>query len=301
MADVLFKKGLEATYQSMKTAGTLSDSTFYNASNTGNLYLGEWKLTNEADSEVYAIANTTSEYASSVTIYQGDKVDNEGTISPGPNAKIVGTINVPLDMVVSGGSVVDITYDDGKLYDGVTDVTELIKGVGGTATAEDAGKYIKLTIANSSGTVLYINCKDLIDIYTGGDTAEISVTVTGNVITATVVKVSGAKVVYRASSSEHYDQVQPGATFDEDTDYYTYDDGTETYTLDSTVTAENFDTKIAAGLYTYTPAVSEQSINAKVSEVENYIGTIPQSATSTNVVDYVNEQVSEHTLTWGTF
>lgn len=83
-------------------------------------------------------------------------------------------INIPKDMVVESGSVVDITYDNGKLYEGSTDVTEAIKGAGGTATSADAGKYIKLIIANSGNTALYIKATDLVDVYTAGNGIDIT-------------------------------------------------------------------------------------------------------------------------------
>lgn len=87
-------------------------------------------------------------------------------------------INIPKDMVIESGSVVDITFDNGHLYDGATDVTEIIKGTGGTATAADAGKYIKLVVANADEDLIYIKATDLVDVYTAGD----HITITNNVI-----------------------------------------------------------------------------------------------------------------------
>lgn len=101
----------------------------------------------------------------------------------------IGTINIPKDMVVSSGSVVDITYDEGHLYDGQTDVTEIIKGTGGTATESDAGKYIKLTIANKTNSTLYVKVSDLVDIYTAQQNAsQVQLAIdANNVISATIV------------------------------------------------------------------------------------------------------------------
>jgi len=98
-------------------------------------------------------------------------------------------IDIPKDMVVSSGSVVDITYSEGHLYDGATDVTEKIKGQGGTATAADAGKYIKLNIANGTNDVLYIAAKDLVDIYTAEQSAsQVQLAISNsNVISASIV------------------------------------------------------------------------------------------------------------------
>ena len=98
-------------------------------------------------------------------------------------------IDIPKDMVVESGSVVDITYSNNKLYDGSTDVTTIIKGSGGTATAADAGKYIKLVIADSNSTVIYIAAKDLVDIYTAQPNAtQVQLAVSNsNVISGSIV------------------------------------------------------------------------------------------------------------------
>lgn len=99
-------------------------------------------------------------------------------------------IDIPKDMVVSSGTVVDITYDSttGKLYDGLIDVTSLIKG-SGTATAADAGKYIKLIVANATNDRLYIAAKDLVDVYTAQQNAtQVQLAIdSNNVISATIV------------------------------------------------------------------------------------------------------------------
>ena len=113
-----------------------------------------------ADKSVYVtiIAGTgTDSYSRRYSIYQGQG----SSVSPVASEKLV-DIDIPKDMVVESGSVVDITFNNGHLYDGVTDVTALIKGAGGTAAAADAGKYIKLTIANAASDIIYIFAADLI-------------------------------------------------------------------------------------------------------------------------------------------
>ena len=83
----------------------------------------------------------------------------------------IGKINIPKDMVVQSGSVVKGTFaQDGSF----------------TESASGKDTALKLVIANSSN-VVYINVKDLASIYTGGTTADITVTVgdTGE-ITATL-------------------------------------------------------------------------------------------------------------------
>ena len=118
-------------------------------------------------------------------IYQGA---NGSSSSPVVGEKLA-DIDIPKDMVVESGSVVDITYADGHLYDGVTDVTEIIKGEGGTATAADAGKYIKLVIANATSSILYIAAADLVDIYTPeANATQVQLAIdANNVISATIV------------------------------------------------------------------------------------------------------------------
>lgn len=184
-------------------------------------------------------------------------------------------INIPTDMVIESGLVVTITFDPGtnKLYDGLTDVTELIVGPSGTATAADAGPYIRLIVANTSEDRIYIKVTDLVDIYTGGTTSEAIVNIDGNnVITVTINKIEATKIIYRNAVPAVYTQVEAGATFDPDETYYTESGGI--YTEDSTVTADNFDAKVAEGLYTLTtPAVTEQTVKAKIQEVENSISS----------------------------
>ena len=121
-------------------------------------------------------------YSKRYGIYQGASGSSS---SPVPGEKL-GDIDIPKDMVVEEGSVVDITYSNGHLYDGVDDVTEIIKG-SDPATAADAGKYIKLVIANSASTVIYIKATDLVDIYTGGTTADGTISISAsNEITFTL-------------------------------------------------------------------------------------------------------------------
>ena len=106
------------------------------------------------------------------------------------------TANIAKDMVVDGGSVVTIVFkdSDNTLHEGTesgTDVTSIIMGEG-TPTAANAGKYIKLTIANSTD-ILYIPVKDLYDDYTFNDGDEIDFTETNNEVTATIKTGSIAK------------------------------------------------------------------------------------------------------------
>ena len=130
-------------------------------------------------------------------IYQGA---NGSSSSPVVGEKLA-DIDIPKDMVVESGSVVEIFFDssDNTLHEGSisgTDVTADIKGTG-TATSADAGKYIKLIIANATSDKVYIKVTDLVDAYTGGTTAEATVAIDGsNVITVTINTIDGTKVTY---------------------------------------------------------------------------------------------------------
>lgn len=83
----------------------------------------------------------------------------------------IGKINIPKDMVVQSGSVVKGTFaQDGSF----------------TESASGKDTALKLVIANSSD-IVYINVKDLATAYTGGTTADITVSISDtNVITATL-------------------------------------------------------------------------------------------------------------------
>ena len=127
-------------------------------------------------------------YSKRYGIYQGG---TGSPSSPVPSEKL-GDIDIPKDMVVEDGSVVEIFFDDSddSLHEGSIsgpDVTEAIVGAGGTATAADAGKYIKLIIANTASTAIYIKATDLVDIYTGGTTNDMTISISNsNVITGTL-------------------------------------------------------------------------------------------------------------------
>lgn len=125
-------------------------------------------------------------YSKRYGVYQGG---SGSSASPVPGEKLA-DIDIPKDMVVEDGAVVDIVFkaSDNTLHEGSEsgpDVTAAIMG-SATPTAADAGKYLKLVIANSSSTALYIKATDLVDIYTGGTTASGTVDITNNVITFTL-------------------------------------------------------------------------------------------------------------------
>ena len=141
-----------------------------------------------------------SSYSKRYGIYQGAT----GTISsPVISEKLV-DIDIPKDMVVESGSVVDIVFkaSDSTLHEGTEsgpDVTEAIKG-STTPTAADAGKYIKLVIANAESHTLYIKASDFVDVYTGGENTETKVNIdNSNEITVDLKAIDSSKVAYTSS------------------------------------------------------------------------------------------------------
>lgn len=105
---------------------------------------------------VVTVTEVTTGLADSVLkaykIYQGDT---------SKESNLKGTINIPKDLVVTSGSLVNGTWN-GDTF---------------TEAAAGSDKAIKLVIANQSAPI-YINTTDLVDIYTAGP----GITVTGNKI-----------------------------------------------------------------------------------------------------------------------
>lgn len=148
---------------------------------------------------------TGTDYATIYKLYQG----STGSAASPVAGELIGTINIPKDQFVNDADLVNITYNDGKLYDGATDVTELIKGTGGTATADDAGKYFKIVFelsgtATKDKATIYISVKELSHVYTGGTTAEatVSVDTATDVITVTINNIASSKITYSTGTVE---------------------------------------------------------------------------------------------------
>lgn len=96
--------------------------------------------------------NTTSEYAASYTLKQGENT--------------IGTINVPKDMVVKGGRV-EVNPE-----------------------GQEAGTYIVLELSDDAGTELFVNVGTLVDIYTAEENAtqvQIAIDSDTREISATIV------------------------------------------------------------------------------------------------------------------
>lgn len=148
-------------------------------------------------------------------VYQGATGSSS---SPVAGEKLA-DIDIPKDMVVESGSVVDIVFvaADSSLHEGSAsgpDVTADIVGPTGTATAADAGKYIKLVIANATSDTLYIAAQSLVDIYTVETNAsEVQLAISNtNEISATIVNIDGAKIGYTYSSGSMTESVAAALT-----------------------------------------------------------------------------------------
>lgn len=141
--------------------GTLSSLATTNNSNivaAVNEVSGEITSLKEASVVSVDTSTTTAGMSKSYTIKQGDNN--------------IAVIDIPLDMVVSGGQVVN------------------------DPEGMEPGKYIELTIANKTNDKLYISVKDLVDVYTSqknatqiqlaiSNTNEISATIVAGSITVT--------------------------------------------------------------------------------------------------------------------
>ena len=183
-------KGLAATAANVSYSNTIGSVTVTNVDDALDELVSQ-TAGGVASKTVYiteTAGGSSDPYSKRYGIYQGATGSSS---SPVPAEKLT-DIDIPKDMVVEQGSVVDIVFDDSDdtLHEGTIsgpDVTEAIKGPGGTATAADAGKYIKLVIANSTSTTIYIKATDLVDIYTGGTTVDGTISISAsNEITFTL-------------------------------------------------------------------------------------------------------------------
>lgn len=93
------------------------------------------------------------------------------------NGREIGKINIPADMVVKSGSLVNGTWT-GDVF---------------TESTSGKDKALKLVIANSSD-VVYINVKELVNVYTGSEGDQIIVAVDGSTISAKLTDAIAAKI-----------------------------------------------------------------------------------------------------------
>lgn len=114
------------------------------------------------------------EFSKKYDFYQGS---NGSPQNPDPSEKIT-SIAIAKDMFVESGSVGTVTVDD-QPYPG----------------ARVGDKYIDIILANSSSDHIYIPANSLVDVYTGGTTSFIQVSIDeNNQITATLIDGSITRV-----------------------------------------------------------------------------------------------------------
>ena len=192
--------GSDITLAKVATTGTAEDVSIVDASSLITATNVEGALQELAQASAGGVASKTvyitetsggsgDLYSKRYGVYQGATGSSASPVA----AEKLADIDIPKDMVVESGSVVNIVFksSDSTLHEGNAsgpDVTTIIKG-SGTATSADAGMYIKLVIANSSSTALYIKATSLVDIYTAEQNAtQIQLAIdANNVISATVV------------------------------------------------------------------------------------------------------------------
>jgi len=213
-ADGKLSAATATTLKKLASTGAAEDVTIADAGDYFTATNVEGALTELAEASAGGVASKTvylqdesagqSDYAKVYKLYQGANAPDAQT----DPAALIGTINIPKDLVVQSGSVVEIFFNeaDNTLHEGSLagpDVTALIIPEGQTATAANAGKYIKLTIQNQTNP-LYIAVKDLVDVYTGGTTAEAVVSIdASNVITVTIDTIAATKISI-ADTGDHF-------------------------------------------------------------------------------------------------
>lgn len=128
------------------------------------------------DFEIYALAKkytdkkvsesgggSSTDYSVEITESTSESYAKVYSVKQGGN--VVGTINIPKDMVIQSGQIVE------------------------NPTGQVAGQYLELTLANSESTKIYIAVSDLVDVYTAQSNAtQIQLSISsGNVISAKIV------------------------------------------------------------------------------------------------------------------
>lgn len=136
----------------------------------------------------------------------------------------IGTIDIPKDLVVTEGKTVEVVYDkDAKhYYDEIADPTHQ-KPVDALLNLDEqkpegyaAGAYVRLSVANQVDPI-YIKVTDLVDVYTGDDTATrdivVSVDPATNIISAAIGASSdlAAALVTLGEVEEKLEDIEEGA------------------------------------------------------------------------------------------
>lgn len=178
MADVLFKKGLQASYDGLANKVA---TTFYYTTDEKNLYIGDVKLSNAADVEA-AISRITGAEGN-ITALKAivDKLDGDVTVEGSVKKQIKDAIGaIGLKAIATSGAAADVTVKDeagnfatDNVEAALTELASKINSTGEagelsieTASAEDAAKagYAAVyTFKQGTKTVGTINiAKDMV-------------------------------------------------------------------------------------------------------------------------------------------
>lgn len=156
----------------------------------------DWNVTDTTSDAYIKNKPTISEYSlKEITATSGYSTSYQ-LIKDGTN--IGDVINIPKDMVVSGGSVKTVTTANTPYSDAIV-----------------GDKYIDLIIANADSSHVYIPVKDLVDVYTGGDgiTVNSSDVISVNFeTTASTYKAPGTASVGTSKNVARADHVHPAQT-----------------------------------------------------------------------------------------
>ena len=267
----------DITLAKVATTGAAADVSY-------NATIEETVVTN-VDGALGALATAIGNAidASEVTCETSDGTSGSDTLKTYSFYQGVLTGDTPEQKVAK--KIVDITIPKDYLVRNaeVKTVTAADKAEGGIFENNDdfqvGDKYIDFTVntadGSGSGTEkhIYINVDDLMEaISVAPNATEVQLAFSdSNVLSASIVDVSGTKITYKDAADATYTQVTGADTFDENATYYTRSGESEpyTYTVDSTVDADNFATKIAAGLYIQaTPAVARESVTAALTRLD---------------------------------
>lgn len=189
-------------------------------------------------------------------------------------------IDIPKDMVVSGGEVKTVATAD-QPYAG----------------AKVGDKYIELTVANADSDKLYIPVKDLVDLYTGGTGADGMVTVTvgadntikavlndGTITYAKLDTSAGGlkeKVDAGVAAKSSVDAILDGTTIDSFADVEAaLADKQDTLTFDTTPTSNSTNPVQSGGVYT--------ALQGKA----NKLGTLTDATTVSDIITGLGGTIS---------
>lgn len=184
------KSGSSTDFISVKGAGSIKVDVVNDIITLSDKELTD-KVTNVEYAGKLSIIEDTSDsgYAKQYKFYQGTKIekqdDGNGNITETevPD-KLLGTISILKDMVVSKAELLKITQEDIDVGTYGADVTI-------------PSTYIALTIANSDNTVLYLDVKSLVNDYepeSGAEEIQIAIS-EEHKISASVINLKTSKLI----------------------------------------------------------------------------------------------------------